>query len=110
MLISGAEIAGPTLAYWLDHFGFETTIVEEAPGLVQAIYIHSAKAKLPDYSYVDRFLYSQSIEEIKSRPDLPPPIGNIRFECGALRSRLEKLRGGRSSRGIFLRSTGHTGR
>ena len=31
MLISGAGIAGPTLAYWLDHHGFETTIVEKAP-------------------------------------------------------------------------------
>src|SRR5436309_499680 len=33
VLISGAGIAGPTLAYWLNHFGFETTIVEKAPVL-----------------------------------------------------------------------------
>ena len=39
MLISGAGIAGPTLAYWLDHFGFETTIVEKAPGLRTGGYI-----------------------------------------------------------------------
>jgi 2-polyprenyl-6-methoxyphenol hydroxylase-like FAD-dependent oxidoreductase len=31
VLISGAGIAGPTLAYWLDSFGFDTTIVEKAP-------------------------------------------------------------------------------
>lgn len=33
VLISGASIAGPALAYWLDHYGFETTIVERAPEL-----------------------------------------------------------------------------
>lgn len=33
VLISGAGIAGPTLAYWLAHFGFEATIVEKAPKL-----------------------------------------------------------------------------
>jgi len=31
ILISGAGIAGPTLAYWLLHYGFEPTIVETAP-------------------------------------------------------------------------------
>jgi 2-polyprenyl-6-methoxyphenol hydroxylase-like FAD-dependent oxidoreductase len=29
-LVSGAGIAGPTIAYWLKHSGFETTIVEHA--------------------------------------------------------------------------------
>lgn len=33
ILISGASIAGPTLAYWLNHFGFEVTIVERAESL-----------------------------------------------------------------------------
>jgi 2-polyprenyl-6-methoxyphenol hydroxylase-like FAD-dependent oxidoreductase len=33
ILISGAGIAGPTLAYWLKHFGFHPTIVERAPTL-----------------------------------------------------------------------------
>jgi len=33
ILISGAGIAGPTLAYWLDRYGFKPTIVEEAPHL-----------------------------------------------------------------------------
>ena len=33
VLISGAGIAGPTLAYWLSHYGFEATIVEKAPRL-----------------------------------------------------------------------------
>jgi 2-polyprenyl-6-methoxyphenol hydroxylase-like FAD-dependent oxidoreductase len=33
VLISGAGIAGPTLAYWLAHFGLQPTIVEKAPTL-----------------------------------------------------------------------------
>ena len=33
VLISGAGIAGPTLAYWLAHYGFEPTIIEAAPRL-----------------------------------------------------------------------------
>ena len=33
VLISGASIAGPALAYWLGRFGFRPTIVEIAPAL-----------------------------------------------------------------------------
>lgn len=33
VLISGASIAGPALAYWLDQHGFKPTIVETAPAL-----------------------------------------------------------------------------
>lgn len=31
VLISGASIAGPVLAYWLTRYGFEVTVVERAP-------------------------------------------------------------------------------
>ncbi|MEU8157369.1 FAD-dependent monooxygenase [Micromonospora sp. NPDC048986] len=33
ILISGAGIAGPTLAFWLARYGFAPTVVERAPGL-----------------------------------------------------------------------------
>lgn len=33
VLISGASIAGPVLAYWLARYGFEVTLVERAPVL-----------------------------------------------------------------------------
>tara|TARA_R110000824_G_scaffold48129_12_gene136099 strand:- start:511 stop:1695 length:1185 start_codon:yes stop_codon:yes gene_type:complete len=32
VLISGASIAGPTLAFWLDRFGYDVTVVERASG------------------------------------------------------------------------------
>ena len=31
VLISGASVAGPALAYWLDRYGFDVTVVERAP-------------------------------------------------------------------------------
>ena len=31
VLISGASIAGPTLAYWLLKAGYDVTLVEQAP-------------------------------------------------------------------------------
>src|ERR1700727_1043839 len=33
VLISGASIAGPALAYWLNRYGFHVTVVEKAPTL-----------------------------------------------------------------------------
>jgi 2-polyprenyl-6-methoxyphenol hydroxylase-like FAD-dependent oxidoreductase len=39
VLISGAGIAGPTLAYWLAHYGMEPTLVEKAPQLRTGGYI-----------------------------------------------------------------------
>lgn len=32
MLVSGAGIAGPAVAYWLSRYGHEVTVVEKAPG------------------------------------------------------------------------------
>jgi 2-polyprenyl-6-methoxyphenol hydroxylase-like FAD-dependent oxidoreductase len=39
VLISGAGIAGPTLAYWLAHYGVDATLVEKAPRLRTGGYI-----------------------------------------------------------------------
>ena len=39
VLISGAGIAGPTLAYWLSQYGHEITIVERAPQLRTGGYV-----------------------------------------------------------------------
>ncbi|MFG1683778.1 FAD-dependent monooxygenase [Nonomuraea sp. NPDC049269] len=33
ILISGASVAGPALAYWLNRYGFDVTVVERAPSL-----------------------------------------------------------------------------
>ncbi|NBE95324.1 FAD-dependent oxidoreductase [Nonomuraea sp. KC401] len=36
VLISGASVAGPALAYWLTRYGFQVTVVERAPALRKA--------------------------------------------------------------------------
>lgn len=33
VLISGASVAGPALAYWLNRYGYDVTVVERAPAL-----------------------------------------------------------------------------
>jgi hypothetical protein len=38
ILISGASIAGPALAYWLKHYGFNPTVIERAPQLREGGY------------------------------------------------------------------------
>lgn len=38
ILISGASLAGPVLAYWLSRCGFQPTIVEQAPALREGGY------------------------------------------------------------------------
>jgi 2-polyprenyl-6-methoxyphenol hydroxylase-like FAD-dependent oxidoreductase len=39
VLISGAGIGGPTLAYWLNAAGFKTTLIERAPRLRSSGYV-----------------------------------------------------------------------
>ena len=39
ILISGAGIAGPSVAFWLQQHGFQPTIVERAPRLRAGGYI-----------------------------------------------------------------------
>src|SRR5437764_12429267 len=38
ILISGASIAGPALAYWLKRYGFTPTVIERAPQLREGGY------------------------------------------------------------------------
>src|SRR2546427_6325412 len=38
ILISGASIAGPTLAYWLKRYGFTPTVIERVPQLREGGY------------------------------------------------------------------------
>ena len=39
ILISGAGIAGPCLAYWLQRYGFEPVLIERAPALRSGGYV-----------------------------------------------------------------------
>jgi 2-polyprenyl-6-methoxyphenol hydroxylase-like FAD-dependent oxidoreductase len=39
VLVSGAGVAGPTVAFWLSRYGLEPTIVEKAPEMRTGGYI-----------------------------------------------------------------------
>ncbi|HEY1751807.1 MAG TPA: hypothetical protein VGG29_11115 [Caulobacteraceae bacterium] len=49
-LISGAGIAGPAAAYWLNAAGWETTLIERAPEPREGREI-TDQISLPDYSF-----------------------------------------------------------
>jgi cation diffusion facilitator CzcD-associated flavoprotein CzcO len=36
VLVAGAGVAGPVVAYWLNRYGFRGTVVERAPGVREA--------------------------------------------------------------------------
>lgn len=48
VLISGASIAGPALAFWLNQYGFDVTIVEVAPALRRGGYKIDIRGKAVD--------------------------------------------------------------
>ena len=53
VLISGASIAGPALAFWLDRYGFDVTVVEKAAlttGLMQSMDRRATDIELDDYA------------------------------------------------------------
>jgi len=47
VLISGASVAGPVLAYWLRQYGFEPTIVERTPALRHGLGVMQSTSSVP---------------------------------------------------------------
>jgi 2-polyprenyl-6-methoxyphenol hydroxylase-like FAD-dependent oxidoreductase len=50
ILISGASIGGPALAYWLARYGFHPTVVEQTPGLREGGYAIDIRGAARDVS------------------------------------------------------------
>jgi 2-polyprenyl-6-methoxyphenol hydroxylase-like FAD-dependent oxidoreductase len=46
VLITGADIAGPTLAYWLRRAGFVPTLLEHAPRLRSGGYVPGKRQRV----------------------------------------------------------------
>lgn len=64
ILISGASIAGPALAYWLSHFGFRPTIVERAPAVRDGGY--SVDLRGPAVVVVDRMGLLSRVQQART--------------------------------------------
>ena len=70
VLISGASIAGPTLAYWLNRFGFEVTIVERAESLRlggQNVDIKGAAQKIAQWMGIEEEIRAADTGELGVR-------------------------------------------
>lgn len=65
VLISGASIAGPVLAYWLNRYGFTVTVVERAPALRKAGG-HAVDLFRPAMQIVDRMGLIEPIQARKT--------------------------------------------
>lgn len=96
VLISGASVAGPALAFWLHKFGFEVTIVEQAPAIRQGGYaVDFRGAVLPILEQMGL------LEEIRRRETRTGKIWMVdennhmiaRFPDGFTSGELEVMRG-----------------
>ena len=95
ILISGAGIAGVSLAYWLKQFGFNPTIVEQAPKLRQGGYaidfwgagfdVAERMGILPDLEIADLKIPEVTVVDEKGKR-----------KCGINYTNLKKLMNGRA--------------
>jgi 2-polyprenyl-6-methoxyphenol hydroxylase-like FAD-dependent oxidoreductase len=65
ILISGASVAGPALAYWLTCYGFTATVVERAPTL-RKTGGHAVDLFGPAMDVVDRMGLSEQVQAHKT--------------------------------------------
>ena len=68
ILISGASVAGPVLAYWLAKYGFRPTVVERAPALRKAGG-HAVDLFRPAMDIVERMGVLDRIEARRTNTD-----------------------------------------
>jgi len=68
VLISGASVAGPVLAYWLHRYGFAVTVVEQAPALRRAGG-HAVDLFRPALEIVDRMGLAEQVDAASTGTD-----------------------------------------
>jgi 2-polyprenyl-6-methoxyphenol hydroxylase-like FAD-dependent oxidoreductase len=70
VLVSGAGIAGPTLAYWLHRSGFRTTVVERAPSVRRGWGGHAVDLFGPAVEITERMGLLPQVQEARTRTGL----------------------------------------
>jgi 2-polyprenyl-6-methoxyphenol hydroxylase-like FAD-dependent oxidoreductase len=68
VLISGASVAGPVLAYWLTRYGFTPTVVEKAPRL-RKTGGHAVDLFRPAMDIVERMGLLEQVQAKKRAPN-----------------------------------------
>jgi 2-polyprenyl-6-methoxyphenol hydroxylase-like FAD-dependent oxidoreductase len=70
VLISGASVAGPVLAYWLRQYGFEPTIVERTPALRHGLGGHAVDLFGSGVEVVRRMGIGEAVQAARTRTEL----------------------------------------
>ena len=69
ILISGASVAGPILAYWLRRFGFEPTVVERTDDLQLRVGGHAVDLIGPAMNVVEWMNLGPAVRDARTRAD-----------------------------------------
>jgi 2-polyprenyl-6-methoxyphenol hydroxylase-like FAD-dependent oxidoreductase len=102
VLISGASIAGPTLAYWLQRYGFLTTVVERTPTLRRGWGGHAVDLFGPAVEVTERMGVLPQVLEARTRTELislvrpgkpPVDVDFTRLAAGISDRHVEIMRG-----------------
>lgn len=102
VLISGASVAGPVLAYWLHRYGFEPTIVERTPALRHGLGGHAVDLFSSATEVSRRMGCWDAIEAVRTRLESmtierfgkgPVDVDLSRMYAGISSNHVEILRG-----------------
>lgn len=102
VLISGASVAGPVLAYWLTQYGFEVTVVERTPELRHGLGGHAVDLFSSGVEVARRMGLADAIQEARTRTDVltlirdgkkPIDVGMDALTHGISDNHVEILRG-----------------
>src|SRR5689334_10868276 len=70
VLISGASVAGPVLAYWLRRYDFHPTVVERTPSVRTGLGGHAVDLFGPCVDVIERMGVLPEILQARTRTDL----------------------------------------
>ena len=102
ILISGASVAGPTLAYWLRRHGFTPTVVERTPALRRGWGGHAVDLFGPSVDVVDWMGLLPDVIEARTRTEVlsfqrpgrsPVEVDFGRLVAGISKRHVEVMRG-----------------
>jgi 2-polyprenyl-6-methoxyphenol hydroxylase-like FAD-dependent oxidoreductase len=102
VLVAGASVAGPTLAYWLQRYGFRVTVVERTPTLRRGWGGHAVDLFGPAVEVAERMGILTRVLEARTRTELirlvrpgrrPVDVDFTRLVAGISDRHVEIMRG-----------------
>jgi 2-polyprenyl-6-methoxyphenol hydroxylase-like FAD-dependent oxidoreductase len=102
VLVSGASVAGPTLAYWLSRHGFRPTVIERAPVLRRGLGGHAVDLFGPAVDVVERMGVLPAVMGARTQTELlsferpgrsPVEVDFSRLVAGISERHVEIMRG-----------------